>query len=319
MIDTLIIDGHYMFHRSKAMVLKWETNRKDDPIKDLSKFMEDERAIKNLAKKIVDDICFSIREISPKRTVITLEDSSWRKSLQTTYKANRTYDDGFDWNSFFSLTRELMNILSNNDIIVERIDNAEGDDLMSLWSNYTLNNSGSSMIIANDADITQLAGIKDDKSIVIYNNHRGKKLFHHHKDKIFPKTSSFKKLKTVKPLNIVFDKVFNGDGSDNIFGIELKNKRKHIISFIEYLKKNKLKTYNFSDAIETYFYSLLDKTDIVKAQSNLKIISLHQHFIPDQIKNDFLKDINQKSSKTLNDINYYWSKNILKGTKFKKD
>jgi len=120
-----------------------------------------QREIEQLMRKICIDLSYVIRQINPGRVIFCVDSNSWRKEIEIEenegYKANREKSTYINWDNVFSILEELCEILSNNGFIVSKIDKAEADDLMCLWTHELLYNKRENVIIASsDEDVRQL-------------------------------------------------------------------------------------------------------------------------------------------------------------------
>lgn len=72
------------------------------------------------------------------------------------YKANREKSGKVDWQSFETMCEELYTVLEKYGLNPKRLPKMEGDDLITLYTEYYLNRGESVIIITNDGDIKQL-------------------------------------------------------------------------------------------------------------------------------------------------------------------
>lgn len=188
---NIIIDGNYLFHRTLFIAMGF-TNRNGI-------YLEKESEQNQFIRKIATDFSYDVNLFKGCNKVIFTKDSrSWRKEYSAEYKSNRKYDKNIvNWNIFYQLMDEFIEIISKQGIITSSIEKAEGDDLIYLWSNYFLENKESSVIITADKDLTQLVNYDDKNFIVVYSNKSKNK-------KIVTKTGfiDWIKDKETKPINI---------------------------------------------------------------------------------------------------------------------
>ncbi len=144
------------------------------------KYLEKKEEQEIFIRKVATDFVSTIKKFDGVSSVIfTKDSSSWRKEKYGTYKANRHKDeDNMNWEIFYKLMDEFMEIISESGVIISSIKKAEGDDLMYLWSDYCSENEiASSIIITADADLTQVVNIKNDAYTIVYtNNSKNQKL-----------------------------------------------------------------------------------------------------------------------------------------------
>ncbi len=125
---------------------------------------------------------------------------SWRKTIYPEYKANRKgFRDSFsdiDWDKIFGDYNKLLaNLQSFSPIKVVKIENIEGDDVMSYVARYS---EGDVTIVSQDKDMQQL--------LVLPNVY----VFSPRKQEYITRDSSI--------LDIVPEKIRKGDKGDNIPG-----------------------------------------------------------------------------------------------------
>ena len=181
--------------------------------KELNFFNDDKRVIK-LVQKIIMDFYAAIRPFDGVNRVLFVSDgNSWRKDFDKDYKSNRTKNkksSNIDYNYLFKdLYDEVKHILSNNRIECVNISNAEGDDLMKLFSKHFLDKNESSVIITADQDIYQVCDIENDNFVAVYNPKS--------KERKFVCVDGFNDI-LYKPKNIS-----NDDWSHLLFGGGVKN------------------------------------------------------------------------------------------------
>lgn len=114
-----------------------------------------------LMRKVATDITFIIRQLNPSRVVLTLDSKSWRKNIEIEenegYKGQREKSEHLNWDNVFAIMNEFAEIAEANGFIYSKIENAEADDLMSLWKDEFLYNHHQHVIlVSGDKDIKQL-------------------------------------------------------------------------------------------------------------------------------------------------------------------
>ena len=162
---NLIIDGNNIFYQSLFVIKTGKSQTK--PL--LS--TEDEQEM--LIRKIATDLSFTIRHFNNvSRIIFTIDSQSWRKGIEIEendgYKSTREKTTKIDWNSFYSCMNQFAKILETHGIIVSKIDNAEGDDLMFLWQNYFRQLGENSIIVTSDKDMLQMIHYDDESYTVVY-------------------------------------------------------------------------------------------------------------------------------------------------------
>lgn len=174
---TIIIDGNYLFYKI-LHVTKGYNKLPDD-----RKFLSFKNETEIFIRKVATDLSYSLKMFEGYRRVIFTKDSkSWRKAIKIQdhddYKSSRHYADDINWDIFFNLMNEFMDILKSFGIIISNIDNAEGDDLMYLWSKYLKEKEEPENVIifTGDGDLTQLVDYGDENFIIVYVNKQNGKL-----------------------------------------------------------------------------------------------------------------------------------------------
>lgn len=131
--------------------------------------------------KLVQDFAYLIRlfETKPKRVILTIDSYSWRKELMSSgedkdgenmeYKANRSQSNSINWDNFYKVVDIFSDILkTKHNIIVQRDNGMECDDLIYLWSKRLFDSGENTIIISADADLNQLVNFsKNRKNFVI--------------------------------------------------------------------------------------------------------------------------------------------------------
>jgi len=146
-----VIDLSNIFFRSLFSMNKWgkETHTFDSE-EDLSQLM----------RKVSTDLTQILRTILPRRVIITVDSSSWRKNIEIVenegYKGNREKSGSINWTNIFELMNEFSKILDSKGFIVSEIKKAEADDLMALWTEEFVRRGEHVILVSGDEDIRQL-------------------------------------------------------------------------------------------------------------------------------------------------------------------
>lgn len=122
---------------------------------------DNQSEIDQLMRKVSTDVSFIIRQLNPSRVIFALDSRSWRKEISIDendgYKANREKSGMINWDNVFNTMREFGEILNSNGFIVTKIDNAEADDIITLWRDKLLFDQNQHVIIVSaDEDVRQL-------------------------------------------------------------------------------------------------------------------------------------------------------------------
>ena len=147
--NTLVIDGKHMLFKCLYVLPK------------TGKILLDNVNDKSLlVQKMAMDFAAETRKFSDvlNRIVFVIDSSSWRKALypQSDYKGNRETDESINWNNVWGAFKDFYTVLKDHGVIIQRIDGAEGDDLIFAWSSF-LNSKGENVIVnSGDRDLTQL-------------------------------------------------------------------------------------------------------------------------------------------------------------------
>ena len=237
-MNNIIFDGNYLFHRSMFII---NLNSK-------GKLLESEKQQKQFIRKIATDMSYVIRQFGkPKRVIFTIDSKSWRKEIEIIenegYKSHKEKTSEIDWDNFYRCMDRFGEIIKEKGFIVSKIEKAEGDDLMYLWSQFLLNNKENSVVVTGDRDLFQIVRIKNKNFTVIYNpNTKQRKIYGskgivdliYNQDKYIDlfdsstyfnnyefilnglKNSELKEIDTDKFIKI---KVLIGDDGDNVPGV----------------------------------------------------------------------------------------------------
>jgi 5'-3' exonuclease len=255
-MNNIIFDGNYLFYKT-LFVLSGYGGKKG------SRALDTKQEQEIFIRKVATDMSHAIRQFgSPDRIIFAIDSKSWRKEIQIEenegYKAHRKQDDTINWDNFYGCMNEFARVLENQGIIVSRIERAEGDDLMYLWSRYLLKQGQNSIIVTGDKDSHQLIRLRDNNFVVIYNpNSKTRKIYtdkgfkkwlHEEKIDLFDASSFMGRsqdlihnalektdMEEINPVTSIFRKVISGDGGDGVPSIfnwktttksgEIKNNR----------------------------------------------------------------------------------------------
>jgi hypothetical protein len=112
------------------------------------------------------DVSSVIRHINPSRVIFALDSRSWRKDIPIDenegYKGNRVKSKNINWDNIYKIMSDFADIMETNGFIVSKVDNAEADDLIALWSEEIINNQNQhAILISADEDVRQLVKTRD--------------------------------------------------------------------------------------------------------------------------------------------------------------
>lgn len=305
---TLIVDGNWLL-MSRLSVIK-------------NRFASEKQLIEDLKLIMTQSIRLMLRKIPKIDNIIIVADGgSWRCDLSMpkfleeqniTYKGNREQDESLNWDLIWGAYEQWRNLAQEAGITTCREFGVEGDD----WCWYLsrkLNKEGINCIIwSMDKDLTQLVqtdqnGVftitwnklymtmeernEDDMNFLFnFNFSNNETLLNSIKTKA-------KEVKTIKPIEIVIDKIIRGDAGDNILPIiKRKSKSNPNKSFRVRVKDINFGLNVFDDKdIDNYLLNLLssklyqntvDKPyqDIYEHFNyNKKLVMLHESSYPQEI------------------------------------
>ena len=236
------------------------------------------------------------------------KEKSWRKKINTNYKANRKKDSDIDWEFVYECYNEFKTSLKSKNIKVLEAPNIEGDDWISFLIEKSNLDGRSTITVTNDHDIKQLIKyVLDPPFINIMSNemYSKQKLFLPKNYKLF--ISNLKKeidddifnlndnqefiklLSTftercetseVDPMESLIIKLISGDTSDNISSAwsQVKNGKKRGIAergaksiFDEYLTSFGEPSLKDPDLTENIADLICEKKKLSKSSiSNIK-------------------------------------------------
>ena len=286
---NIIFDGNYLLHTT--MYVYRQPHQRGDVMFDTRDDMD------LFIRKFMTDFGSLIRKVNGhKRVIITWDSHSWRKKIKidqnSGYKANRKKESSnVNWDNFNILQKEITEILSNHKFIVSKINNAEGDDLIFLWSKYLLAQNENCIILSGDRDLTQLVKINENNNYCVVYDNRSikrilfapiglKKILENNDDDVInildmsfmsSENNGILKLlenslySEVDPEIIIWTKVIAGDSSDNIPSIWSWEKK----------SKDKTKCFNVSEKKASQI-----KEDIISHFGEFKMDDMSD-YIPD--------------------------------------
>lgn len=84
------------------------------------------------------------------------KEKSWRKKLNTNYKANRKKDSDIDWEFVFTTYNEFKEDIRKKNVKIMEAPHIEGDDWISFLMDKANREGRSTIVVSNDHDIKQL-------------------------------------------------------------------------------------------------------------------------------------------------------------------
>lgn len=208
--------------------------------------------------------------------VLCFDYKTWRKQYYKEYKGTREYDDSINWDAYFKFLDSYCDELkSKHQFTISRIEGAEADDLIYLWSKKLNNLGNDCVIISEDKDLHQLVKNTDSNNFtIIYNNSfKTPKLFKHPNtnlnddayeidilnasDILSRSRSSLSKLirevdgvEDIDVQKFIITKILTGDDGDNV---------PSVLNWVDSKGKNKRITPSVADKIYANFISMNEK------------------------------------------------------------
>lgn len=227
---NLLFDGNYLFHKTFSVFSTYYRGE------DMSVVLQDKEKRQVLLRKCVIDMCYAINKFKDvKRVAFTIDSSSWRYELYANYKYSLTKVKDAFYPQFLECLNAFEELLRKRGIIVSRVQGAEGDDLMYVWSlyfGYCLDEE--LVIITGDSDIRQMM----TRNVSLFaNNSKNLKMYCVPEREVFwnEYLDTDIEVVPVKPFEILLYKVIMGDNSDNIPKLKKGFGEKAFHRFIEYI------------------------------------------------------------------------------------
>lgn len=279
---TLIVDGNWLM-MSRLSVIN-------------NRYVDLKSSLHDLKLLLIKSINVVLRTFSDIDNIIFVTDGgSWRKYEDipeclhhdlngelVEYKGTRVKTDDIDWDMIFGSFDEFVSVLGENGINVCSEHHVEGDDWCWYWSKKLNKNGTNVMLWSKDRDLTQLVHTDPTSKCftVWWNKDNGVfteqlntdetdeltwlfNLESKENDRILTNILNKVHKKTyINPYEIVVDKIFMGDMSDNIFPLLLRRARDINNTKKFRINKKDLKLdidINDNDAVRDYinsFYSM---------------------------------------------------------------
>ena len=149
---NIIFDGNYLFHRNFSIFSTYYRGQ------DMCEVLEDDENRQVLLRKCVIDLCYTVRRFeNVNKVAFVIDSSSWRHKVYDDYKYSLTRVRDPFYKHFLTCLNMFEELLRKKGIIVSRVNGAEGDDLLYVWSlyfGYCLDEE--LLIITGDSDIRQV-------------------------------------------------------------------------------------------------------------------------------------------------------------------
>lgn len=217
---NILFDGNYLIHKTFGVWATYYQDRKLSAEENEQRVLEalkDKEKQQVFMRKIIIDMCTAIRHFKDvSKVAVVIDSHSWRYRFYDDYKYGLTRNRAIYYKEFCDMINKAEELFRRKGLIVSRVDGAEGDDLLYLWSIYfTQVLEEELVIITGDSDIRQIL----NNSIGLFNNNSKIMKFYCTKAKEVYWNEYLDAdiiVETVKPFEILLYKVVMGDTSDNI-------------------------------------------------------------------------------------------------------
>lgn len=221
MKNNIIFDGNYLIHKTFGVWSTYYQDRKKTPEENEQAVLEallDKEKQQVFLRKIIIDLCASVRKFTdnPDSVVVVIDSHSWRYRFYEDYKYALTRVRASYYKEFCLMIDYVESYLRKKGLIVSRVQGAEGDDLLYLWSiYYSQILDEPCVIITGDSDIRQIM----DSNIAIFNNNSKNLHLYCTSDKEVywnERLDADVMVESTVPFEVILYKVIMGDKSDNI-------------------------------------------------------------------------------------------------------
>ena len=229
---NVLFDGNHLFHKTFSVFSTYYKGQ------DMAEVLADKEKRQVLLRKCIIDMCYALKRFEKDltRVAFVIDSHSWRYNFYDDYKyaLTRTYDSAHQ--GFIDCLYEFEALLRKKGIIVSRVQGAEGDDLIYVWSlyfGYCLDEP--MVIITSDSDIRQIM----NKNVALFNNNsKNLKLYCTPEKEVYWNEYMDADVQVVPtvPFEVLLYKVIIGDTSDNIPKIKTGMGPKGFEKFVEWMK-----------------------------------------------------------------------------------
>lgn len=228
---NILFDGNYLFHKTFSIFSTYYKGQ------DMALVLQDKEKRQVLLRKCVIDMCATIKRFEKDitRVAFVIDSSSWRYNFYADYKYSLTRVRDSSYEGFLSCLNEFEELLRKRGIIVSRVQGAEGDDLLYVWSlyfGYCLDEE--LVIITGDSDIRQIM----NKNVALFNNNsKNLKMYCIPEKEVYwnEYMDSDVQVIAVDPFEVLLYKVIMGDTSDNIPKVKRGFGPKAFDKFVKYI------------------------------------------------------------------------------------
>lgn len=330
-----------------------------------------QQEIDELMRKLSTDIAFILRMLNPGRVSLCVDSKSWRKKIEIEenegYKGQREKNEDINWDNIYKLIQDFCDIAEKNGFIISKINMAEADDNLALWSAKLKDTPKQhTILVSGDEDIRQLAYFnnKTHSSVTIFNpfmqgKNASKKLYHtkefldwvntdadngdifnmyidtdHNNFKQLSKDTKLKFVE-IEPESIALNKIFCGDGGDNIpsfytwLTTTAKGDEKETrITPSKYEKIiNELNINTIDDLLDVDIVKLEESLKkIVKGDLNISVrerlnrqcqlVILRESMMPEVMVDDFNEHYEEAIKKPRGSFGNLYMQKLLEGTRY---
>ena len=228
---NILFDGNYLFHKTFSIFSTYYKGQ------DMAVVLQDKEKRQVLLRKCIIDMCATLKRFEKDitRVAFVIDSSSWRYNFYADYKYSLTRVRDSSYEGFLSCLNEFEELLRKRGIIVSRVQGAEGDDLLYVWSlyfGYCLDEE--LVIVTGDSDIRQIM----NKNVSLFNNNsKNLKMYCIPEKEVFwnEYMDSDVQVIGVDPFEVLLYKVIMGDTSDNIPKVKRGFGPKAFEKFVQWL------------------------------------------------------------------------------------
>lgn len=294
---NIIFDGNYLFHKTFSVFQTYYRG------KDMTEVLGDPENRQVLLRKCIIDMCYTIKRFRRvHRVAFVFDSSSWRYSLYKDYKYALTRVRDAAYPLFLECLDEFADFLKKKGVIVSRVQGAEGDDLLYMWSMYFGFCRGEKVvIITGDSDIRQVI----TEEVALFNNNS-------HNLKLYCLESRRQywedyfdndiEVVSVVPFEVLLGKVILGDTSDNIpkikRGFGEKAMQKFISELQPYTEPRNVDIVQMAQWISGRFAQAVHMPDdavFKQVYSNLKLVWLNLAVYDEALIERMLDSVNENA------------------------
>ena len=227
---NLLFDGNFAFHKTFSIFSTYYKGQ------DMQEVLQDKEKQQVLIRKCIIDMCNTVRRFKDvERVIFVIDSHSWRYNFYDDYKYALTKVKDAYYSNFIEVLNMFEALLRKKGVIVSRVNGAEGDDLMYIWSlyyGYILDEP--LVIVTGDSDIRQIM----TKNVSLFNNNsKNLKMYCVPGNEVYwnEYMDTDVQVAAAKPFEVLLYKVLIGDTSDNIPKVKRGFGEKAFEKFIAYI------------------------------------------------------------------------------------